>query len=168
MCSSDLLVAFDQSLATTVGSPDITKISYIQVNINYNGTAQNNVRCGDLFIALPAPMQALYMTAGFFSNGGVVSNSITLDSDLVILNDSAYTIYDMECAVAVLQQQGGAGADSMIGRLEGVLNSSYTRTGKIMQVGLYDQYRAENPSESLRTLGNYYSNDLPYSQDGVI
>lgn len=163
-----MLVPFDLSGATTFGSPDITKITYIQIALNYNGTVMNNVRCGELFISLPTTMQMFYMTAGFFSVGGVVSNSITADTDIIVLNDSAYTIYEYECALSVLQQVGGATADSMTARIDGILNSSYTRTGRIMTVGLYDSYRNENPSESLRTSGNYYDNSLGYSQDNVV
>ena len=163
--NSFMLVAFDQSLATTVGSPDITNISYIQVLFNYSGTAQVNVRTGDLFIALPTPMQVCYMTAGFFSVGGVVSNSITTDADLVILNDSAYTIYEKECALAVLRQQGGASTDSAITDMESELNGSRDNKGSI---GLYGQYKSENPSESLRTAGSWYDNSQGYSQDGTI
>jgi hypothetical protein len=164
-----MLVAFDQSLATTVGIPDITKISYIQVLFNYNGTVQANVRVGDLFIALPTPMQVLYMTAGFFSVAGVVSNSITADTDVIILNDSAYTIYEYECALSVLQQIGGATSDSMTARIDNILNGAINaRTGAVVQLGLYENYKSDNPSESLRSVGFWYDNNQSYSNDGVI
>lgn len=157
-----MLMAFDLSLAITVGSPDISKITYIQVLINYDGTQQNNVRCGDLFISLPTPVTIIYSAAAFFSVGGVISNTITANTDIIVLNDAAYTIYEYECCVAVLEQVGGATADSMIARIDGKLNSSYTRTGKILTPGLYDEYKAENPSEILRTVGSYYNNSNPY------
>ena len=58
-----MLVAFDLSLATTVGTPDITKIQYLRTVLNYNGTAMTNVRIGGLFISLPCPMQIVYGSA---------------------------------------------------------------------------------------------------------
>ena len=160
-----MLIPLDLAQATTTGTPDISKITYIQIYINYNGTVQTNVRCGNLFISLPTPAQLLYMTAGFFSVGGVVSNKITANSDILVLNDSAYTIYELECAIAALQNQGGATSDSTIARIDGILNGQRARNGAVIQLGLYDQYRSENPSESLRTVGNYYDNSSSYSQD---
>lgn len=157
-----MLIPLDLSLATTVGTPDITKITYIQVFANYNGTAQNNVRFGSLFISLPTPVTIIYSTAAFFSVAGVLSDSITAVTDTIILNDAAYTIYEYECCIAVLEQVGGATGDSMIARIDGKLNSSYTRQGKIMVLGLYDKYISENPSEVIRNVGSYYDNASPY------
>lgn len=159
-----MLVAFDLSLATTVGSPDISSIKYLRVALNYDGTAQTNVRLGYLFISLPCPNQILYTTAGFFSVSGTVSNSITTDADVIILNDSAYTIYEYECANQVLQQQSGGASDSTLARIDGILNGTPAKP----ELGLYTQYKSENPSESLRTSGSYYSTDLPYSNNGII
>ena len=157
-----MLVAFDLSLATTVGSPDITKIKYLRVVLNYNGTAQTNVRIGGLFISLPSPAQVLYSSAGFFRVGDVVSQSITDPSNEIILSDPAYTLYQYESALAILQNTGGANNDSATARIDGILNSSYTRTGKILSLGLYDMYRSENPSAVLRQSGSWYSNDTGY------
>ena len=162
-----LLIPFDTASATAVGSPDATKITYLQVYLNYDGTAQTNVRVGGLFIALPTPMQITYASAGFFLSGGVVSTSITTDDNEIILNDSAYQIYEYECALSVLQQTGGASADSMTAKIDSILNGGYTRTGKVMTVGLYDLYRGENPSEVLRASGSYYDNDSSYGNSAM-
>ena len=159
-----MLVPFDLSLSTTVGSPVITNITYLNIIFNYNSTLQTNVRIGDLFISLPTPTTVVYSAAAFFmpQGGTSISNNITADTDIIVLNDAAYTIYEYECCIAVLEQSGGATADSMIARIDGKLNSSYTRTGKILTPGLYDMYRSENPSETLRTVGSYYNNSAPY------
>jgi hypothetical protein len=152
-----MLVAFDQSLATKVGSPDITKIQYVRVTINYDGTAMQNVRLGDLFISLPYPAQILYNSNGFFRIGNVVSTDITSDTDEIILNDSAYSIYEYECALSILQQTGGGASDSTMASFESHLNGARARNGMVVQLGLYDLYRSDNPSAVLRTSGSYYS-----------
>jgi hypothetical protein len=159
-----MLVAFDQSLATTVGSPDITKIKYLRVALNYDGTAMTNIRLGALFISLPMPFQILYGSAGFFLNSGVVSQTITDTTDQIILSDPAYTIYEYECAMAVLQQTGGGASDASMATLEGILNGARTRTGIVVTLGLYDLYRADNPSGELKVVGEYYDNGLPYGR----
>lgn len=148
-----MLIPFDLSTATTTLSPDITAIDYAGIYINYDGTAQTNVRVGGLWISLPTPAQILYSTAGLFKVGDVVSNSITANTDEIILNDSAYTIYEYECALQILQQTGGTSTDAMTQRLDAILN------GDSRQIGLYNAYRSENPSETLRSSGSYYDNE---------
>jgi hypothetical protein len=85
-----LLIPLDLANATPTLSPDITKIAYLQVYLNYNGTAQTNVRVGQLFITNPSPFQIIYASAGFFLSGGVVSTSITSDSDEILAKSIKY------------------------------------------------------------------------------
>ena len=87
----------------------------------------------------------------------MVSNSITDTTDQIILNDSAYSIYEYECALSCLQQTGGSLSDSTMGQIEGILNGTRTRTGIVVTLGLYDLYRAENPTENLNKVGNWYN-----------
>ena len=157
-----MLVAFDLSLATTVGTPDITKIKYLRVTLNYDGTAMTNVRLGSLFISLPSPAQIIYGSAGFFRVGDIVSTTITNDNDEIILNDSAYVIYEYECALAVIEQTGGGASDSTMASFQSILNGIRARNGMVVQMGLYDLYRSDNPSAELRTSGSWYSNDQGY------
>ena len=159
-----MLIPLDLAKATTVGSPVITKISYIRLYVNYNGVAQTNVRMGGLWISLPTPVTVIYSAAALFLASGqsAISNAISTDSDVIILNDAGYTIFELECAKAVLRQAGGAAADSAIGQIDADLNSTYTRTGRLMVEGLYDQYKAENPSQVLRTTGSYYDTGNSY------
>lgn len=157
------LVGFDLSQATTVGTPVITAINYLQVIFNYNSNQENNVRVGGLWTSLPSPNQILYQTAAIFkASGQNASTDIVVDTDTIILNDPAYNLFQYECQIAVLEQLGGATADSMIARIDGKLNSSFTRSGHIMQVGLYDLYRGAEPSQTLRTIGNYYSDETSF------
>lgn len=151
-----MLIAFDLSQATTVGSPDISNIQYVRVIFNYDGTAMTNINMGDLFISRPCPSQILYGSAGFFRVGDVVSTSITSDNDLIILNDSAYSIYEYECSLSILQQTGGGAGDSTMASLSSILNGARARNGMVVQLGLYDLYKGENPADLLRTAGSWY------------
>lgn len=157
-----MLVAFDLSLATTVGTPDITKIKYLRATLNYDGTAMTNVRLGGLFISLPSPAQIIYGSAGIFRVGNIVSQTITTNNDEIILSDPAYVIYEYECALAILQQTGGGASDSTMASFESILNGARARNGMIVQLGLYDMYKAENPNAVLRTAGSWYSSDEGY------
>lgn len=154
-----LLVAFDFSTASTTGTPNWSAINYGQVSIT-TLTTQVNFRVGGLFICQPSANQILYGSAGFFRVGSVVSKTITAVTDEIILNDSAYTLYQNECALAVLQQTSGGAGDSMTSQIESILNGTRARNGMVVQLGLYDLYRADNPSESLKVIGNYYEDDI--------
>ena len=157
-----LLVAFDLSVSTTTGSPIVTAINYLQTRIAHTGTF-TNFRLGGLWISLPSQSQIIYGSAGFFKVGNTVLQTITTDNDSIILSDPAYAIYEYECALAILQQTGGGASDSTMASFNSILNGLRARNGMVVQMGLYDLYRAENPSAELRTSGTWYENEQGYS-----
>jgi hypothetical protein len=141
-----LLVAFDFSGATSTGTPDWEKIDYAQVRLAHSGTL-TNFRVGGLWIALPSPHEFLYQTAAIFLNDGTLNKTITDDDDEIILNDAAYILYEHECALGIALQKTMSKKAS---ELRAILYGGEDR------MGLYDQYRANNPSEQLRQVGSYY------------
>jgi hypothetical protein len=146
---------FDLSTATTTGTPVITAIDYIRVTFTHSATI-TNARVGYLWISLPCPHQMVYETNYVFSSSGVLSNRITNDSDLILLNDSAYNIYEHECAITIGLQMGGAMASGLVGNINMLLNGARAKNGAVLSLGLYDKYRADNPSEEIRKLGSWY------------
>lgn len=147
-----MLAAFDLSTATTTGSPTITAIDYAQITITHAATL-TNFYVGDLWISLPSPATMIYETDAIFIPSGSTTpqNTITATSDSIMLNDAAYSIYEVRCAIDVAQQQGGTLADGVIKTLLQVLNGI-----KGIQPGLLELYKAENPSQVLRTSASYY------------
>lgn len=152
-----LLVALDLATATTVGTPVPTAIKYVEVDIVSAGTL-TNFYVGDLWIALPSPHTLIYTSTAFFSSvaTGIPSQSITSISDTIILNDAAYVIYELMCAVAVAEQQGGTLASGVLATINERLNGKRGYRGILIQSGLIDIYRSENPSQKLPTLMNWY------------
>ncbi len=52
--------------------------------------------------------------------------------------------------------------EQTLGNINGVLNGARARNGGVITLGLYDQYRANNPSEQIRQIGSWYdSNNTP-------
>lgn len=147
---------FDLSQSVTVGAPVITAIKYIRITFTTTATI-TNLRCGYLSICLPSQHKILFTTSGIFSTGGVVSNYITDDGDLILLNDSAYNIYEHECALTVALQEGGTLSGGISSTINAILNGARARNGQVIQLGLYDKFRADNPSEDIRSVGNYYN-----------
>lgn len=144
------LVAFDLANATNTGTPDFSAIQYVQVTENVTG-AIANFRVGNLFIALPSPHNILYESSAIFSVNGALSQTITTDNDIIILNDAAYTLYEHECALTIALQSGGKLSGPLVQFLRAILYGSGS------DPGLYARYRGDNPSQELRTIGSYYS-----------
>jgi len=144
------LMAFDLATATQVGSPDMTKVTYIAVG--YESTIGiTNVRFGGMWISFPYPCKVIFQSSAIFkAASSTAKTSITDDADEIILNLSAYTLYEFESAIAILEQTGGAATDSTLLNLNRKLN------GDGNNIGLYAHYRGDNPSQELRTIGNYY------------
>lgn len=158
-----LLVAFDFSTASTTGTPNWSAISYVDVIFNTTGTI-TNFRVGGLWISQPSPAQILFQSAAIYLPQGstVPLTTITADTDQILLTDPAYTIYEYESAISVCEQTGGSSGSGLIGGFQAKLNGARTRTGVVIDLGLYDLYRGDNPSEQLRKLGSYYDNGRRY------
>ncbi len=151
-----LLVALDLATATTVGTPVVTAITYCQISIAHAATL-TNFYVGDLFIALPSPCNLLFSTAAFFQvSGGNASRTITNNNDSVLLTDEAFALYEVKCALLVASGKGGTLASGLVSTLDQKLNGVRGYRGLLIQPGLLDLYRANNPAQRLRTINNYY------------
>ncbi len=147
---------FDMTNVVTVGAPDITKIKYVRVTFTASA-ALNAIRVGNLFASLPSQHKFLFTTTGIFQAAdSSINNFITGDNDTILLNDAAYNIYEHECALTVGLQEGGTLADGITATISGTLNGARSRTGAVISLGLYDKFRADNPSEDIRQGGNWY------------
>lgn len=155
-----LITAFDLAQASTTGSPTITAMNYIQLSFAHSAT-MTNVRVGGLSIALPSPHKVFYESTAIFQNAtsGVLSNFINSNTDIIVLNDSAYTIFEFECALAVALQQSGGKSSAQAAAIGVKLSGSRARNGAVIELGLYDLYRAANPSEELRQIGSWYDDE---------
>lgn len=148
------LIAFDLANATETGSVDDTKFDYVRIYVNYNGTAINNIRFGGLWISLPSPHEMLFESAAVFIPSGdtVAKTTITDDNDQIVLQNSAYTILEMESAIQALINTSGGLGSKLYQMLDAQLYGD--RTGRVL--GLYDKFKADNPSGKIREAGSWY------------
>jgi hypothetical protein len=146
-----LLVAFDLASATETGTVDITAIDYLQVRINHSATIPN-FRLGGCWVSMPSLNEIIYQTAAIFkdSTTGALSQEITSDNNLIILNDAAFSILELECAKTLAMQQAGGQYTDQVKGFDDVLLDNNS------QQGLYSRYTANNPSNQLRTIDSYY------------
>lgn len=154
-----LLVAFDFSSVSTVGTPNWSAINYVQVQTGTLATL-TNFRIGGLFMSLPSPAQILYQSAAIFkATGTPATTTITANSDSILLSDPAYTLLEFEGALSVLEQTGAGASDATYIKWTQKLNGNGST-----DIGLYSHYRGDNPSQELRTLGTYYdTSDTGYN-----
>lgn len=152
-----LLVAFDLAGVAATGSPDFSAVDYLQVAIDFDGTAVPNVRLGNFFMALPSNHEVMfYSPAVFVANDGDASVSITDDDDEILFHPAAYNIYVQEAARDIAKNVGGEISSGLIQAIDLVLEGDGRK-----KVGLYDQFRGDNPSEELRQVGSYYDSSFP-------
>lgn len=144
------LVPFDLAGAIATGSPDMSAAQYVQLIVNYDGTAMANMRMGDLFIALPSPHEALYYSPAVFVHDGVASAEITDGNDTIKFRSASYNIFVQEAAREIAKNQGGDVGSGLVKSIDLVLD------GVPGKPGLYTRFIGDNPSEEIRQTGNYY------------
>lgn len=151
------LLSFDLSQTTKVGTPDMTKTAYVDIIITHAATL-TNFRIGGLWASLPSPHEIIYQSAGIFLPEGQSSalTTITNDNDQIILTDSAYVLYEYECALTIALQMGGTLASGLINTINQKLHGVRARNGVMIEPGLYDNYASDNPSQSVRQITNWY------------
>ncbi len=159
-----LLVAFDFSTSVSTGTPNWSAIQYAQVSLTTSGSF-TSFHVGGLFMSLPSPAQILYQSAAIFLSTGTTSplTSITANTDTIILTDAAYNLYLFESAMAILQNTGAGVSDASSIKLNQILHGVRARNGVMIEAGLYDMYRGDNPSQEIRMSGEWYSTELPYN-----
>lgn len=144
-----LLVALDLATGVDTLSPSYTSITYLQVRLTTTATI-TNLRVGGIWASLASPYTLIYGSSAIFmpvtgATSGIPQLTITNDTDQLILNDAAYNLYQWEGAKEVAIQQGGK------------LSSGTAKTiSERLDGELYPMYKADNPSQEVRTLGNYY------------
>lgn len=155
-----LLVAFDYAGASSTGTPDWSAIDYVQVRFAHTGTF-TNFRVGGLWMSLPSPVQILFQSAAIFkASGAQPTETITSDDDTIILNNPAYTIYEYEGALSILQQTGATESNQMMQTFKTILHGN-----NVNDFGLYGLFRGDNPSQELRMVGSWYDGeDNGYNQ----
>lgn len=153
-----LLVPFDFSKTVDTGTPNWAAIQYVEVDLNATGDFIN-FHVGGLFMSLSSPAQILFQSAAIFLPAGasVPLTTITDDTDQIILSDPAYTIYEFEGALSILQQTGAGASDNTSLKIMGMLD------GTKGDIGLYARYRGDNPSQEIRQTGVWYENNNGYN-----
>ncbi len=138
---------------TSTGSPDASKLTYMQASFTWTGSAQTNFRVDRMFFALPTIYEMVYYSKYIFQNAsGSWIETTSNDTDLVNLDTDSYNILLYKCAeLAGLQVQQ---AIPMRGKM---INFDFSTYGSMYDAAVA-RYKSNYRSEVLKVTGTYYRN----------
>lgn len=138
------LLRFDWEGATEIGTPDASALDYLQVNINYDGTATPNCRIDNIVLRLGEIYNINYYSKYLFkNNSGVWIEKPTVDTDSVNLDTDSYNILLYEVCFLVTQELQGE---------NGVFDRNYWDAKREEAIQDYVQ---SNPGEAIKAQGTY-------------
>jgi hypothetical protein len=141
------MLGFNWSDASVSGFPDASDISYIKVSYNYNGTQMNGVKLNNIFFSLGAIYEIEYYSKFLFRDysTNAFQETVTDDSNLIILDTDSYNILLAQAALqCVQQQQSGSSLQADIQFFSEMYKSSV------------NNYKNMYPSETQKTTARYY------------
>lgn len=105
------LLSFPWSTATTVGSPDATKITYLRVSWVSTG-AQTAMRLDNIVARLGSIFNIMYYSKYLFKDAttGGWQETITDDSNIINLDTESYNLLVYQCGIHLAQQLQGLDA----------------------------------------------------------
>lgn len=143
------LVAFPWVSATTVGTPDDTAITYVRVNLAYDGTLQTGVKVCNIVSTIGYIFELQYYSKYLFRNASTNAFQETVtdstdDALIINLDTDSYNLLFNKVAFFVSQALQGADAayDATF------FDSEYNKA--------LIQYKKLNPSEALKKGEVYY------------
>jgi hypothetical protein len=141
------LLKFDWQGATQTLSPDASAIDYLDVKIDYDGTAVPNCRIDNIVLRLGEIYNIKYYSKFLFRNSsGIWINKPTADTDVVNLDEDSYNI--LVFILSYLASQKLQGEDGVFDR-----NFFEVELEKAIK-----DYRRNYRSEAIKPQSNYYRN----------
>ncbi len=145
-------VKFSWNGATETGTVAPSTVDYARVTFTYDGTADTDFRVDAITSALGEQMEIVYYSKYLFTaaDGTTWKEKVTADTDTINLDTDSYNIFLFE--VAILASQQIEGQDSLVD-IRFFQDELY---GDGRKVGLYKQYKKDNPGEGIKPQGQYY------------
>ena len=147
------LIGFDWATASENGTPDSSKINFLQFTPNSNGaTTQSGFRINNIISNLGVIMEIEYYSKFLFRDGstGAYKETVTSDNDLVNLDTESYNLFFYQVALMAAQQQQGSDALQYDGP---IFEQKY-------QMGL-QKYKNQNKSQWQLPQSTYYQPAKP-------
>lgn len=139
------LISFDWDGASSTGSPDSSEVDYVRITVNYDGTAETDIRMDKLTVSIGAIHDIEYYSNHFFrSSGGTYKAQPSDDMDIVNIDSGFKNIFLYEMLKEISQQLQGE--DSTFD-----FQFSETRLQR-----LYRRFNRNVPSKEIKPTQHYY------------
>lgn len=162
-------LGFNWNGAAVTGTPDMTKITYMQLTLNYTGGAHQRVHINNLQCKRAAPYEMDYYTKfGFRDQAGNWKEQPTSDTDIIWCDTFVENIYFYEFLRALMAEtQGKSGSFDNQFYSEQLDGRAAPRTGRIITKGLYDIYSEKYPSDRILPSQKYHNFDENMQAEGL-
>lgn len=138
------LIGFDWQTATQTGSPDVTEVDAVQLDIVIVGAA-TPVNIDNIVVSRGSIYDIEYYSKYLFRNvAGAFKEKPTLDTDLVNLDTDSYGVYTNCVALFAAQQQQGRDSSFDLSYFERMYAQSAA------------SYNMKYPSQAQKAVGSYY------------
>lgn len=138
------LIGFDWGNATEIGSPDITLVDSIRLDVHITGTAIP-MYLDQIVISLGEMYEIEYYSKYLFRDtAGAFKEKPTADSDLLNLDSDSYGVFTNCLAMLAAQQQQGKDAAFDLPFFQNQYKESVL------------SYNQKYPSQAQKTVGSYY------------
>lgn len=138
------LIGFDWQTATTTGSPDVTAVDSIRLDIASSGAA-SPVNLDSIVVSLGSIYEIEYYSKYLFrDSSGTFKEKPTADTDLINLDSDSYGVYTNCLALFAAQQQQGRDSSFDMSHFEKMYASSVLA------------YTQKYPSQAQKAVGSYY------------
>lgn len=145
------ILRFDWDGATQTGNVDPSVIDTLRVTVNYDGTAETDIRVDKITSSLGKIFEIEYYSKFIFrTSAGVFQETTSDDSDIINLDTESYNIFLFEVAEMLAQQIQGSDSTFDVNYFSKKLH------GDNREKGLYRIYRDEHPSRRIKMQGEYY------------
>ena len=138
------LIRFDWNGATKTGTPNSTKVKAVKISLTYDGNADTDYRIDNIIVTRGTIYEIEYYSSYLFSTaGGVLKNSVSDPTDIVILEDGYQTF--LSKVVELMQAQ--------IRAEDSTFDINYYKGEYIVEA---KKYKAKFPTEVISKVRNYY------------
>ena len=144
------LYRFDWDGVSDAGTTDEANTDYVRYEITTT-SADTDIRVGTLTSKLPYPRELVYYSKNLFkSSAGTYLNLPTAETDVLQLDTDAENIFFYECCEIIAGDMSDTEKQKEFRKMLGVDDFGRETGG-----GLYADYRADKPSEAMKTQTSY-------------
>lgn len=147
------LMKFPWSTATQTGTVDPATVDSFKITVA-NSTAMSNIRVDNIVFSIGRNFDIKYYSKYLLKNSsGTWLSRTTNDTDVVVLDNDAIEIYNLENLIQAAQQMENDDFDIVWAQQR--LNGNPSSPDPEERRGLYAKYRGEYPSQSKKATASY-------------